>query len=136
MLAVSLLLNVFLGSVLVGRMQSRPPQPAPEQKSDRIIERMASTLPESDGKILRSVSQSRQTSFAGLTAEVEKARDEVRRILRAEPFDQAALQAAFAEVRQRRQAVHEAIHAVLIEAAPQLSPEGRQKLAEWRKEGR
>ena len=131
----SLILNLFLGGILIGRVQLRH-ETGGESIAERIIERMASTLPEDDGKILRTVFHARQASIGSLTADLEKAHDEVRRVLRAEPLDQQALQTAFAAVRLRRQALHGAVHEVVIEAAPQLSPQGRRKLAEWRKVGR
>jgi uncharacterized membrane protein len=135
MLLVSLVLNLFFAGILVGRLQHRP-QSGGESKAEWIIERMASTLPGDDGKVLRTVFQTHQAMIGKLTADLQASRDEVRQVLRMEPFDQQALQAAFAQVRQRRQAVHEAVHEVLIEAVPLFSSQGRRKLSEWRREGR
>ena len=134
-LLLSLAVNLFLGGMFLSRLPSHH-QGGSEPKVERIIERMAATLPEADGRTLREVYRVHQADFEQLVAELQRSRDEVRRVLTTDPFDQAALQTAFAQQRQRRQAIHEAIHGMLVEGAPRLSPEGRRKLADWRRESR
>ena len=133
-LLLSLAINLFLGGMLVSRL--RPHQGGAEPRIERMIERMAAALPDADARILRQVYGVHQVQFDQVVAELQQSRDEVRKVMGANPFDSHALQSAFAQQRQRRQAIHEAIHEVLVEAAPQLSPEGRKKLSEWRKEAR
>lgn len=132
-LLVSVALNLLVGGILAGRLQHSRAS-GTESRAERLIERIASALPADDGKILRTVFHTHQAGIGKLTADLRTARDEVRQVLRAEPFDQRALQTAFARVRERRQAVHEAIHEVVAEAAPQFSPQGRRKLSDWRKD--
>jgi len=101
-----------------------------------MIERMAATLPESDGQTLRAIYHTHQTEIGQLVAELQTSRDDVRKAMTANPYEPQALESAFSQQRQRRQAVHAAVQGVLLEATPKLSPEGRQKLGEWRKESR
>ncbi len=133
-LLLSVAINLFLGGMLVSRL--RPHQGGAEPRIERIIERMAASLPDADARTLRQVYGTHQVQFDQAVADLQRSRDEVRNAMGANPFDQQALQSAFARQRQRRQAVHEAIHGVLTEAASQLSPEGRHKLGEWRRESR
>jgi uncharacterized membrane protein len=132
-LLVSVSLNLLVGGILAGRLQHSPPA-GTESRAGRLIERMAAVLPSDDGRILRTVYHTHQAGIGKFTADLRAARDEVRQVLRAEPFDQRALQTAFAQVRERRQAMHEAIHEVVAEAAPQFSPQGRRTLSDWRKD--
>jgi len=134
-LLLSLALNLFLGGMLVSRFRQHAPGGS-EPKVERMIDRMADTLAEADGRILREVYRAHQSEFDQLAADLQGARSEVRKALSTDPFDQQALQAAFARQRQRRQAIHEGIHGVLVEAAPRLSAEGRRRLSEWRREPR
>jgi uncharacterized membrane protein len=52
-------------------------------------------------------------------------------VIVAEPFDPAALTAAVEEAGARDLAMRRAVERVLVEAAQQVSPEGRGKLAAW-----
>jgi len=132
-LLVSVALNLLAGGILAGRLHHSRPS-GPESRAERLIERMASVLPADDGAILRRVFHAHQAGIGALAVDLGAARDEVRQVLRAEPFDQRALQTVFGRVRERRQAMHEAIHEVVAEAAPQFSPQGRRRLSDWRKD--
>jgi uncharacterized membrane protein len=59
------------------------------------------------------------------------AQDTIRATLRQEPFDVAALQAAMAQTRAARQNFDQAIQGVFATSAAQMSPAGRQALADW-----
>jgi uncharacterized membrane protein len=69
-----------------------------------------------------------------LVSELEAARDDARKAFKSDPFDQAALNDAFVRQRHRRQAVHEAVHGVILETAPRLSADGRRRLGDWGRE--
>jgi uncharacterized membrane protein len=134
-LLCSVALNLFLGGMLISRIKSAH-QAGAEPKIERMIERMAASVSESDGQVLRTVFRSHQAEIAQRVAALRDAREEARKAFGAEPFNETGLEAAFAQQRQRRQAVHEAIHGVLVEAAPRLSAEGRRKLGDWRRDSR
>ncbi|MGD8863885.1 MAG: periplasmic heavy metal sensor [Myxococcales bacterium] len=57
------------------------------------------------------------------------ARRAVHDALLAEPFDRAALERAFAELREQRAQAQAAAHATVVELADKLGPEERRKLA-------
>jgi Spy/CpxP family protein refolding chaperone len=57
------------------------------------------------------------------------ARAAVRDALLAEPFDRAALERAFAGLREQRAQAQAAAHATVVELAEKLGPEQRRKLA-------
>ena len=54
----------------------------------------------------------------------------VRAALRAQPFDLDALKAAMAEMRAARQTFDRRIHDFIAQQASEMSPAGRQKLAD------
>jgi len=94
------------------------------------IDSLAATLPPADGDKLRAALQARKDIGAAID-DLRAAQDKVRAILRAEPFDEAALRQAMTEVQARHRVVEMAIHDLIAGVAGQLSPEGRAKLAEW-----
>ncbi len=55
----------------------------------------------------------------------------MRAALRAEPFDAAAVRSAMADTRAARQALDLALHDVIATAAAEMSPAGRNSLANW-----
>ena len=67
---------------------------------------------------------------------IGEARDAVAAAIKAEPFDPAKLQTAFADLSTRWRAVSAEAQAMLTELTQQLSPEGRAKLAQMMAERR
>ena len=94
------------------------------------IDSLAATLPQADGDKLRAALQARKDIAAAID-DFHAAQDKVRAVLRAQPFDEAALRQAMAEVQTRHRTVESAIHDLIAGVAGQLSPEGRAKMAEW-----
>jgi uncharacterized membrane protein len=91
-----------------------------------MVERIASRLSAGDAKILRSA-----------FADVERDRmrgpashERVVAALRAEPFDPEALNKALADEFAGFEAFGQTLRSALVQAAEQMSPEGRMKLAE------
>jgi uncharacterized membrane protein len=70
-----------------------------------------------------------------LAGNVRDARQKVRRVLQAEPFDPDSLKSAMDEVRVARSAVEEAIQDVMRRGAAAMSPEGRHMLARGPRNG-
>ena len=137
LLLTSLALNLFLlgaGGALLARHYLAEPART-ETPVDRSIaarmERLAATLPPADAAILRS-------RYRGEAARIDAARegyldaqDEVRRILRDEPFAPEAMRKAMVEARASRQGMEQQLQDMIAAAAAQMSPAGRSELANW-----
>ena len=144
-LIVSLGLNLFLGGLMVGRWVSggphRPPQFAsnergPTGEPSRFLRRMASTLPPEHRSAFEAVIDRHRERVVRAAGEARDAREDVRQVLRKEPFDRAALDRAFETVRTRNVALQTEIQIAIGEAAAELPPQARQRLADWRAHGR
>jgi uncharacterized membrane protein len=134
LLPVSLSLNVFLAVAMAVQLTSSPGfgPPPPRPRPDRIAEEIAATMTPADGDILREVFASHAPQLARGPESFHALQDRIRQVMTAPTFDAEALRAVFAEGRQGRTAMDDAVEASLIEAATRLSPEGRRKLGEWR----
>jgi uncharacterized membrane protein len=136
LLLASLALNLFfigIGGAML--LQSYAfDAPAPPSGSERSvagrIERIAATLPREDAERLRAAYQARRDELDGARGAYRDRQDAMRAVLRAEPFDLEALRAAMAEMRAARQNFDRRIHDFFAQQAAQMSPAGRQKLAE------
>lgn len=128
-LVISLALNLFLGGV-VGVWALRPVfRMSPQPESTRIIDHMASRLQPADAAILRGVYDKQSDKLVALSQQLRAARAKMRRNLRAEPFDAAALEASMDEVRHTRMELMKALEGIVSEGAAAMSPNGRQALA-------
>jgi uncharacterized membrane protein len=144
-LIVSLGLNLFLGSLIVGRWFSgphhRPPpyartERAPGAEANRILQRMASALPHEHRAGFESVLDRHRDRLSRAAVEAREARDQVRQALRKEPFDRAELERAFETLRARNNALQQEIQTAIAEGAAGLPPEARERLADWRAHSR
>jgi uncharacterized membrane protein len=137
LLIASLALNLFVigtaGALLTRLYFTSPPPVATERPRTAAarIDRLAATLPGEDAAKLRAVFQAREPAVEATRDTLNRAYDRNRAILRAEPFDQAALRAAMAESREARARFDQALHDVIATAAAEMSPAGRAKLADW-----
>jgi uncharacterized membrane protein len=136
-LLVSLALNLFfigVGGALLWQAYAFDVPATPATGSDRTvagrIERIAATLPRQDAEKLRAAYQAHRAEIDGARAAYRDRQDAVRAVLRAEPFDVEALRAAMAEMRAARQTFDRRIHEFFAQQASQMSPAGRQKLAD------
>jgi uncharacterized membrane protein len=129
-LFVSLAGNLFLGGAMLGRGLQGPPEAGIRLGMVRILK----SLPDADREIVKSLLEPRRAGFRRQVAAFRDARRAAGDILRAEPFDAAAYAAAEAEARRQGAAIQDSLRALLAEAAPRLSPEGRAALAKatWR----
>ncbi len=131
-LPVSVACNIFLCAVIGvhqwHHMGHPPGPPSPQHMADEL----ARLLSEADGKVLRE-------AFA---SEPELQRDrwrmewdnmeQIRKALRADPFDPGALEAAFRQGHAGRDAADQALGRVLLKAASAMSSDGRHRLADHR----
>jgi uncharacterized membrane protein len=129
LLIASLALNLFfvgIGAALLIR------QPAPPDRSTAArIERLAATLPAADAAKLRDKFQAHRAAVETARQGYDAARDAIRDALRREPFDVAAMLAAMTRARAARQTFDQELQTLLANAAAEMSPEGRARLAEW-----
>jgi uncharacterized membrane protein len=128
MLALSLGINVLLGGAVV-RFAVRPPGPP---LVEHLVDEMAAELPEADAAILRAAYEARRAVLDRHGDGPRGFHEDLSAALRREPFDPAALEAVFTHHDQRHDRVRETIKAMVIEAATQMSPAGREALARFR----
>jgi len=137
LLPVSLALNLaFLGAT--GAMAFRYSNTVPLATVARIdrsatdrLDRMASALPSTDAAVMRSELRADAERVAAAQADFRLSQEHVRDVLRAEPFDLAAMRAAMAQVQAARENYHLVLHDVIEAAAVKMSGAGRNKLADW-----
>jgi uncharacterized membrane protein len=133
----SLALNlIFVGAA--GAVALRYSSPVPLATVARIdhslvgrFNRIASTLPASDAQIMRAQLSSEARKVASAQADLRLSQDDLRKSLRAEPFDPEAMRTAMAENRTARETFDQVLHEMIAAAASQMSVVGRTKLAEW-----
>ena len=127
---VSLALNLFFIGVSAThavRNQIETGHYKPGLKLDAMV----ATLPAADGAKLRAALDADMDKVTGAVAAYRQAQAKARAALQTEPFDQAALDGALADIRVRREAVQRVLQAVVSKAAPAMSPDGRKRMAEW-----
>jgi len=132
----SLALNLFLvgagGTLLARHYLASPATPAPIDRSvSARMERLAATLPAHDAEILRAEYRAKATTVDGARQTYRNAQEEVRRILRTEPFQGDAMRAAMTQQRAARQVFDQLLQDVIASAAGKMSAAGRDKLADW-----
>ena len=128
LLVASVALNVFLG-VTVGTHFFRDPPKGPPPRPGMMILDMAETLPPDDARILRQAFEVHREQFppdSGTPHGFERMRD----VLTAEPFDLEAYLCMESEFRASREREGAMIGALLADALPQMSPEGRKRMAD------
>lgn len=127
----SLALNLFFVGVAVA-MAIRPHGPPSWDRNVFVrAERIASSLPMADADILRGRIKAQQDSIETAQTRYRTAQNSIRSMLRKEPFDVAAVQDAMAKARAARQDFDQTIQGVFAGSAAQMSPAGRQALADW-----
>ncbi|MGP9813413.1 periplasmic heavy metal sensor [Rhodopseudomonas sp. NSM] len=128
LLLVSLCLNVALGAY-VGVQWSQPEwRPASAGMPQRIMERVASRLPEPDAEILRRNFEARQTELRPLQQQYTAALLKTLRLIRQADLDKPALRAAIDDARNKRIAIGHVVADTFVETLEQVSEKGRRQL--------
>ncbi len=139
-LLLSLALNLGLGAALVAIHWHHPTGEsiAGERRWARIPNprMLAGALDEADRKILLQVVETHRDQLGERFRPLGGARRELAEALRAEPFDPAAMQRAFDQMRESESGTAEAMHAFMLELATRVSPAGRQRIADQLERGR
>jgi len=137
LLPVSLALNlVFAGAAglsFLRHSQAVPLEPVTHmtRSAEQRLDRIATSLPDSDAQIMRSAIRAEAAKVVAAQASLRLSQEDVRNSLRAEPFDPAAVRAAMAETNAARDNYYAVLHDVIASAAAKMSPVGRSKLADW-----
>ena len=131
-LLVSLGLNLFLGGLLLGRdvgggLPLRPGLAGGGMRA--ALEQLLKELPPDDRATMRGAFEGHRADIVDRVQALRQARQQVARLLKADSFDAPAAAAAMQTVRERTNALQEAMQAVVLQTAPQLSPAGRATLA-------
>jgi uncharacterized membrane protein len=130
LLVGSLALNLFLVGV-VAAYQMRGAVPAAQPSARLNIDQIAETLPPADADRLETVFRSHAAELSEYTTAIRQSQDRERDLFRATPFDPKPVGDVMALARFNHDAAKRVIHEVILEAATQMSPAGRAKLAEW-----
>jgi len=133
----SLALNLaFVGAA--GAVAFRYSGPVPLATISRIdhnvtgrLDSLAASLPENDATLLRAQLRTDAVKIATAQADLRLSREEVRKNLRAEPFDAAAMRAALEANRVARDHFAQVLQNAIASAAGRMSIVGRSKLADW-----
>jgi uncharacterized membrane protein len=131
LLLVSLVLNLAMGGFIAARVSRYHEQAGMIHGMKALSQQMS----EEDRKILRRTFASHWQDFRRLRREKEEIANAVRNAMRAEPFDEAALRAAMERLSAQLQQGGAVFQTVMIEAAAQLSPAGREALSRFRPDG-
>ncbi|HET7847539.1 MAG TPA: periplasmic heavy metal sensor [Pseudolabrys sp.] len=131
LLLASLAVNLFFIGVAVALLVRAPAKPTYDRNVFVRIDRLAATLPPSDGAKMRAEIAAHHDSVAAAQTNYRAAQDAIRATLRQEPFDENAMRAAMVRTRAARQNFDQAIQSVVALAAAEMSPAGRRALADW-----
>ena len=127
----SLALNLFFVGIAVAMAVRAPAPPSWDRNVFVRVERIAASLPAPDADLLRGQIKANRDGIENAQSKYRAAQDTIRAMLRQEPFDAAAVQAAMAKARAARQDFDQSIQAVFAGSAAQMSPAGRKALADW-----
>jgi uncharacterized membrane protein len=117
----SLALNLFFVGIAVAR----------DRNVFVRVERLAATLPPSDGDLLRGEIKANRDAIEQAQTNYRGAQDAIRETLRQDAFDAGAMRAAMAKARAARQTFDQTVQGMFAEAAAQMSSAGRHALADW-----
>jgi uncharacterized membrane protein len=133
----SLALNLFFVGA-AGAVAYRYTSPVPLTQVTRIdhnlvgrLNRVADSLPPADADAMREQLRDDAIKIASAQADLRLSQDDVRRSLRAEPFDADAMRNAMAENHVAHARFDQVVHDMLAAAASKMSIVGRNKLADW-----
>jgi uncharacterized membrane protein len=137
LLLASLALNLFFVGA-AGAVAYRYSSPVPLRTIMRLdhsligrLGRIADTLPPDDAAIMRAQLSEDAVRLAAAQADVRLSREDVRRSLRAQPFDADAMRSAMETNHAAHEKFDKVVHDILAAAAGKMSIIGRNRLADW-----
>ncbi len=117
---VSLAFNI---SVLISHLAGYPPPPP--HNADSFRDRITHDMSGPDAAIVHTVFERHRFDFMDKMRSTDAARENVRAVLGSDPLDPAALRDAMDKARAARAASEEVMEETLIDAARQISLDGR-----------
>jgi uncharacterized membrane protein len=127
-LLASLCLNVLLVAYIGTRWVERWRAPAIAAGPARLMEKIAHRLPAADSDVLWRVYRSQQEELTTAQKEFRDALGAAAQLLSAPKLDMDAVRTAIGKARNERIEVGDLTIGVILEALPQMSAEGRQRL--------
>lgn len=127
-LLASLAFNVFLGSILVGRLTHDRARGEPWMIAS--LREFTEKLSPGMREVARESFRVRRPALARERQELRDARFAVARALTAEPFDSAAATRAFERLREATGAISRTTQEAIVEAVARLPVETRRELVE------
>ncbi len=134
-LFISLVANVFLAGLLAGRLLHWDwfnPQPPYAQQigpfAGRALQHLLSPLDDADRKIVVDAVESHADELMQMTKSIREQRRIVAQLLKADNYDQKAVDDAFAELRKRIGTLQATLQMALSEAVGKLPPDARKRL--------
>ena len=133
-LLVSLAVNALLISAIAAFFLHGPHRRDHGDRMAAVIERMAHKLPDADAAKLRTAYRAHVDEFRAAREDVRRLREAVRTALHAQPFDPKALDQATENLATRRAAMDRAFMNMITGAVVQMSPQGRARLLDRRRD--
>lgn len=135
----SLALNLFLVALIAVPVIKGPPDrygPPPKGYGPSLMYGALKELPEEDRLVIRRAMRERFRDVAPHIRETREARDKLIDAIAAEPYDEAAVRAAFDDISQATMAMSELGRDAMLNGFAKLTPEQRQRVAEAMREDR
>jgi len=124
-LAISVVVNLLLGGYLVGRALQQDTGPG---RPGLTLYHAAADLPPEARETIRSVLREHRHTFRTDMRALRAEKHALRDLMTAEEFDEEAVRAALARIRELNVRLQEGTHEATIEIGRQLSPEDRRQL--------
>lgn len=125
-LVVSILLNAFLIGFWLGNFTGT----APLRPGAVTINRFLQQLPEADQQLIKASFKSRLSIFQNLRQELKQESKQVGILMQEPSVDLEKLKQLLQQIRILNEKIQENFHQMIVELFPNLSLEGRKKLAE------
>lgn len=131
LLLVSFAVNLIAVPMIGTRMfLHRPPLPPGPPRPEVMVERLAHELPPEDAVRFRAAMEQRVPDIEVSRARMEAARAAMSRAIGRSPFDEGAVRAAMRTWQSAWVAWSDDLGAAMLAALADLSPEGRDRLAQ------
>ena len=127
-LLVVLLVSVAANLVVAGFTVARIMGPRPGGEIERIVALGIRAFPPEIQRAIAERARDQRDKFRGLIDGVQEARQRMFEAMRAEPFDRARLEAAFADVRDKTDDVQALGQSIVSEAVAGASADTRSKI--------
>jgi uncharacterized membrane protein len=134
-LFISVVLNLFLGGITLGRMLHGDTWPWENPYvhefgfvAGRAVQKLVRDLGSTDRDIVLDALRAHRDQLQHLSAAMHDQREKVQVLMRAPQFDRKAMEESFAEMRKRGDDMQTALGAAILDAIEKLPPDARQRL--------